>query len=64
MTVIELINKLESFPLEEEELLNKEIKLRIRSATGQYNQVVPIKELTLEKLLGKETITISSEYVS
>ena len=62
MTVKDFIENIEQQPIEVDELLNVEIKIRTTRSSGQYSQVVSPKKVSLEKILPyeKEVVLIST----
>lgn len=61
LTLKQLIDYIECLPKDDEELLAMEVKVRIPHASGQYNQVIGIKHVSIEKILHKENEAIIIE---
>lgn len=62
MTVKQFIEYLECLPVDEETLLDMDIKFRVPSSTGQYNQVVNPNRVDIEKILpsSKDIVMITT----
>lgn len=73
MTIGELVTYLEhvpvkvtgKYPTEDEALRAMEVRFRVPSATGQYNQIVSPKKVSVEVLpnTSKEVIVIDTTFI-